>query len=135
MRISARRRLRRLAGTVAGLFVLYAVVLGLVVPPIARSVAQKKLTAALHRPTTIERIVVNPFTLSVSVRGLVVRERDGGPFLAFDELFVDLQLMSAIRRGAIVREVTLRRPSLTVTRQTPQRYSFSDLLEREPGAP
>ena len=43
--------------------------------------------------------------------------------------------MSILRRGAVVREVTLLRPAITVARETPQRYSISDLLESEPSPP
>jgi uncharacterized protein involved in outer membrane biogenesis len=53
-------------------------------------------------------------------------------FVVGDELYVNVQLMSLLRRGAIVREVTLSRPAITIVRETPQRYSFSDLLEPAP---
>jgi hypothetical protein len=45
------------------------------------------------------------------------------------------RLMSIIRRGAIVREVTLRRPAITLVRQSAQRYSISDLIEGDPSPP
>ena len=79
------RTRRRIAITLASIVATWAILIGLVAPPIARSVAEKKLTAALHRRTTIAKIVVNPFTLALTVRGFAVRDRDGGPFVAFDE--------------------------------------------------
>ncbi|HEX8952525.1 MAG TPA: DUF748 domain-containing protein, partial [Polyangia bacterium] len=114
---------------------LWGLLVGVIAPPIARSVAEKKLTAALHRRTTIDKIVINPFSLALTVRGFQIRDRDGGPFVAFDELYVNVQLMSLIRRGVVVREVTLRRPAITLVRETRQRYSISDLLEGEPSPP
>ena len=135
IRWPTRRGWRRTGITLASIVGVYAVLVGLIAPPIARSVAEKKLSAALHRRTTIAKIVVNPFTLALTVRGFAVRDRDGGPFVAFDELYVNVQLMSILRRGAVVREVTLLRPAITLARETPQRYSISDLLESEPSPP
>lgn len=52
---------------------VFFVVLGLVgffiAPPIVKSLAVDKLSAALHRKVSVEKIRINPYALSVTVRG------------------------------------------------------------------
>ena len=44
-------------------------------PPIAKSLLTKKLSQALHREVTIQQIKTNPYALSLTVRGFLVKDR------------------------------------------------------------
>jgi uncharacterized protein involved in outer membrane biogenesis len=131
----SKRLWRRLAYFVGGAIGLYAVLGFLVVPPIARSVAEKQLSALLHRRTTIGRVRLNPFLLALTVERFDLRDRDGGPFVAVERLHVDAQAASLWRGGVIVREIEVRAPAITIVRETPERYSFTDLIEQFSGGP
>jgi uncharacterized protein involved in outer membrane biogenesis len=122
--------LRKLARRAAIAVVVYALLGFVVVPRVARVVAEKKLGELLHRRTTIERVALNPFTLEVTIDRLAVADRDGGPFVSFERLFVDFQALSVVKGGVIVRDVILQGPAITVVRETPERYSFTDLIEQ-----
>ena len=114
---------------------LYALLGFVVIPRVARSVAESKLTALLHRQVTIGKVSLNPFTFGVTIDGFAVRDCQGGPFVAFDQLYLDLQAVSVIHGGVILREITLRGPAITIVRETPDTYGFSDLIDQFSGGP
>ena len=128
-------RTRKLLGIAAGLVVLWAGVGFLVLPPLLRPVIERKLAESLHRPVKVRRLSLNPFALSATLEGLDVRDRDGiRPFLSFERLYVNLESSSLFRRGPVVREVLLEKPSVTLVRMEDGTYSISDLLEAKAGA-
>ncbi|HTS53165.1 MAG TPA: DUF748 domain-containing protein [Burkholderiales bacterium] len=112
-----------------GLVALFALVGFFAVPPIAKHYLVKNLSESLGRQVTIQDLKINPFALSAALRGFSVKE-PGGPevFVSFEELFVDLQAESVIRRGPIVREIRLERPYVHILRRDDGSYNFSDLL-------
>jgi uncharacterized protein involved in outer membrane biogenesis len=102
----------------------------LVLPPIVKSVLVKQLSEKLHRPVEIRTIRINPFALSVRVDGFSMKDRAGsGPFLSFEELYLNLQAASLVRGGPVLREILLRSPSVTVVRNEDLTYNFSDILD------
>jgi uncharacterized protein involved in outer membrane biogenesis len=108
---------------------VYAIVGFLVLPPIAKSLLVKRLSETLHRPVAIRAIRINPFSLSARVEGFSMQDRgSAGPFVSFEELYLNLQIASLYRRGPVLREVLLRSPSVTLIRNEDGTYNFSDLL-------
>src|SRR5262249_59658299 len=93
---------RRILILVAGFFAIWAIVGFLVLPGILRGVAERKLSESLHRPVTLRRLALNPFTLSAALEGLDVKEKGGaGPFLSFERLVVNIQAVSVLRGGPL----------------------------------
>jgi hypothetical protein len=106
-----------------------------VVPPILKNVLIDKLSSGLHRGVSIRQVKVNPFMLSATIRGALIKEPNGQDrFISFDELYVNLQLMSIIKRGIVLSEVKLVGPHVTIIRNKDGTYNFSDLLESKPKA-
>jgi uncharacterized protein involved in outer membrane biogenesis len=114
--------------TVTGFFVL---------PPIVKSVLTKQLSANLHREVTIGQVRINPYTFSVTVRGLAVKERSSAAtFVSCKELYVNLEGTSLLRLALILKEIRLTEPYINVVRKDDLSYNFSDLLEADkPAAP
>ncbi|MDH5203924.1 MAG: hypothetical protein OEW69_11810, partial [Nitrospirota bacterium] len=56
--------------------VIFSLVGFFIVPPILKSVLTKKLSEELHRQVAISQVKVNPFMLSVTLRGFLVNERN-----------------------------------------------------------
>jgi len=54
----------------------YGLIGSLVLPPVLHHLLTTRLAKHLCRPTTIEQVPINPFSLSLSVRGLKVNELD-----------------------------------------------------------
>ncbi len=134
-RLISLHRLRQLliwSGAVFAALILFAF-FGL--PPLARSFLMQKLSETLHREVTIQQITINPFTLSLTVRGVAVKERETpDTFVSFDQLFINLQSLSALRWALIVKEVRLDRPYIRIVQHQDGSYNFSDLLIGESSA-
>ncbi len=116
---------------IAAAFALISVIGFFVLPLVIKPIAQEKLTAALHRHVSIEKISINPYALSVTIRGFKISEPAPapGPFVAFDELYVNLYgLSSLFQRKLNVEEITLTKPYISITREEDSSYNFSDLL-------
>ena len=79
---------------------------------------------------TIRDIRVNPFELSVSVRGLAISERDApGTWISAEEIFANLQLASVIRGGPVLSEIRLSRLYVNIVRRPDGSYNFTDLID------
>ncbi|MCD4715515.1 MAG: DUF748 domain-containing protein, partial [Desulfobacterales bacterium] len=109
--------------TVCGFFIL---------PPVLKSISAKKLSENLHREVAIEDIKINPYKLSMTIKGFVVREPDGSkPFASFDSLYLNLQIISALKLGLIVKELRIDRPYVHIVRKDETHFNFSDLLKEK----
>jgi hypothetical protein len=123
------KKLLKIALWAVGLVALFAVLGFFAVPPIAKHYLVKSLSEMLGRQVAIQAVKINPFALTAVVRGFSVKE-PGSPevFVSFEELFVDLQAESVIRRGPILREIRLQRPYVHIVRHDDGSYNFSDLV-------
>ncbi|MDR2548798.1 MAG: DUF748 domain-containing protein [Desulfobulbus sp.] len=65
-----------------------------------------------HCRAEVESIRLNPFLLTVEIKGLSLRQADGQPLLSFDRFFVDLETESLWRRALVLRELTLVKPEV-----------------------
>ena len=123
-------RLRKILGIAAGLLVLWAIAGFLLLPRLLRPVVERKLAAALHRPVTLSRLSLNPFTLSAALEGLNVKERDGAtPFFSFERLSVNVEGVSLLKGGPVIRAITLTKPFMTLVRHEDGTYNVQDLLD------
>jgi uncharacterized protein involved in outer membrane biogenesis len=96
----------------------------------------RKLSENLHREVTIGDIKLNPYTLSLTVKKLMINERDRSePFFSFDELFVNLQTISIYEKGLVLKEIRLKDLYIKVNRNPDESYNFSDLMEKKTSPP
>lgn len=113
----ARRWRRRLLW--AGLVLLaYVVILGGVVPRIARGLAEKRLAALTGGPVRIGSLHFHPLALRLQVRDLSLAEPDGTVFLAWSNVLVDLQASSLWRREVVLRRFAVEAPVLRIRRDS-----------------
>jgi hypothetical protein len=114
----------------AGVVALLAALTYFVLPGFLLSHAEQKVAEIAHRRLTLQKVEINPLTLSLTVRGLSLYEPDGKTvFAAFDELQVKASLGSLLHFAPVVREVRLIHPSLRVVLLSPHHYNFDDLLQ------
>lgn len=125
-------------------FLVFIGVVGFFILPAAlKPVLTKKISAALHRETSIEQIRINPFALSATIRGLKLGDPGlSTPFVAFDELYANVDTITSIfRRAFILEEIRLDHPTVGLIRKSDGSYNFSDLIpkedegKKEPAAP
>lgn len=129
-------RLRRIAIWLVSIFVALGVILGLAAPPLLRGKLASILSDKFHRPVTLEQIKINPYTMTVALRGLLMKERQGGATaLSFEELFIDLDIRSLLRLAPVVEELKLTKPYVTAVRHTDGKYNFQDLIDEFTSGP
>ena len=129
-------RTRKIAIWCTGIVVGLGVLLGLAAPPLLRGKVASELSKTLHRPVTIEQIKINPYTMTVAVRGFLMKEKQGDTAaLSFDELFVDLDIRSLFRLAPVVQELRLTKPYVNLVRQADGKYNFQDLIDEFTSGP
>lgn len=109
--------------------VIYAVLGFLVLPPIVKWQLLKRLPLAMQRMAHIEAVAVNPFALSLSLRGLVLSEADGRTFVACSNFYVNFEAFGSLwHRAWTFNEIELVRPYGYLARLTNGQFDFSNLL-------
>lgn len=99
-------------------------------PGFIKSKAQQVVAEQLHRKLTIEDISFNPFSLSVTMKGVTLSERDSEEiFVSFDRLYVNVSTFSAFTFSPIIREVELENPYIHFSRTQNNQYNISDIIE------
>jgi hypothetical protein len=121
------RRAKWLIG-IASAFLIYTVVGFLVVPAVIKSQMEKRLPPMLGRPVAVAEVKVNPYTLSLTLRGFAVNETNGSPFAGFDEFFATLKYSSFVRHGWAVEEIYLTHPFAGLVRAKDGKLNFDDIL-------
>lgn len=102
----------------------------LILPVIVREKAAIAISSATGRPARIEKVGINPLTLTLTVSGLSVDTAAGEPFVTIGTLRASLGLASIVRGALIVTDISIDRPSAKFSRLAANRYSFSDIVER-----
>jgi outer membrane protein OmpA-like peptidoglycan-associated protein len=109
---------------------LYAVTGFLVVPAIIKSKAPAIIEQQLGRQATVNQIRLNPFALSLTVRGFAIKEPDGESFAGFEELYLNFQVSSLFRLAFTFGDVSLINPYGHVKILADGNLNFSDLLAK-----
>jgi len=136
--VAQARRTRRI---VIGLLVA-VIVIGLLgffaAPPLIRHIAEQQLSAQLDRPASIERIALNPYTLSFEADRVHIGEAPAnlsagtksGDFIDIERLIVRPSWSSLFRLAPIINELKVDSPRFHIVRFDAQRFNFSDLVEK-----
>jgi hypothetical protein len=123
-------RRRKLALWLIYLLVVYAVLGFLILPPIIRSVMVKELSRELDRDVSIQKIKINPFAFSTTVRGLLIKDKDGQPFISWDEVYVNFKLSSLFAKAWTFKEISTSKPFMHVRINEDGTFNFSDIIAR-----
>ncbi len=123
-------RLRKLLFWAIGLFLVYTIVGFFVLPPIIRSVAVKQLSQQLGREVTIQQVKLNPFAFSATIRGVLIKEKNGAPFLSWDEAFGNFQVTSLFGHTWVFKELRTSQPYVHVEMNGDGTFNFSDILNK-----
>ena len=123
------RRTKKIIRWCGGFLVLFTLFGFFVLPPVLKMILVKKLSENLHRQVSIQKIKINPYALTLDVKGFVVKERGSAEkFASLDEIFVNLSSLSLAKRAIILEEARIVKPYCKVVRQKDESYNFSDLM-------
>ncbi|HWU67403.1 MAG TPA: DUF748 domain-containing protein [Stenotrophobium sp.] len=135
MNLLKKRWLKIIAGLVIFIAV-YGVAGHWLLPLWLKSFVPRQIQQATGRAASIGQIAINPFALTVRVDGLTVFGPDGHtPAARIGELYADLSLSSLIHRALVIDEIRIQHPQLAFARLTPERFSYSDIVDRLRNAP
>ena len=123
-------RRKKLAVWTAAVFLFYTVLGFFLLPPIVRVIAEKQLSKHLDRPVTIQKVRLNPYMLSATIRGLLVKDKDGEPLVSWDEAYVNFQFASLFTHAWVFKEVSLSQPFVRVRVNKDYTLNFSDIVAR-----
>ncbi|MBI9083145.1 MAG: DUF748 domain-containing protein [Desulfobacterales bacterium] len=115
------------------LLLVYTVIGFFIAPMVAESILPEKLSAALNRKVQIGDIAINPFRLTVAIRGLQIDETDDSPFAAVDEIFVDAELAPALAGTWTLSTLRVSAPRVHILRNRDGGFNFSDMAPKDAG--
>jgi uncharacterized protein involved in outer membrane biogenesis len=123
-------RTRKIAIWVVSIVVAIGILGALVAPYVLRGVLADQLTAKFRRQVSIEQIRINPYAMTATVRSFLIKERGGtAAAVSFDELHLNIELMSLFRWGLVVKELRLVKPYVNLVRQEDFKYNFQDIID------
>jgi hypothetical protein len=121
-------RKRKLIIWAGALLLTYTLVGFVVLPFIIRRVAVKQLAKELNREVAIESVRLNPYTFSVTTRGLKIKDPDAETLLAWDEVHVNFQLVSLVSHAWSFKEISVLNPYARVQMNQDRSLNFSDII-------
>ena len=134
--IARHPRTRKIAIWVVSIFIAIGVLFGLAAPPLIRGKVASALSDKFHRQVSIEQIKINPYALSLTVRGFLMKERQSAsPAVSFDELYVNLELQSIFRLAPVIKALQIAKPYISLIRNDDRKYNFQDLIEEFTSGP
>jgi hypothetical protein len=128
-------RWRKSSLWLAAAFLLYTLIGFLLVPALVKWQLVKQLPAATKRQAAVRQVKFNPWTLSLTIRGLALNEPDGHPFACWEELYVNFQASSLFRWSWTFKEIRLVRPFLEVLRFPDGQINLANLVAPAEPAP
>jgi hypothetical protein len=111
---------------------LYTLVGFFLVPPILKWQLTKRLPDITKRQVMVGQVKVNPWTLSLAVRELELKEPDGRPFASWQEFYVNFQASSLFRWAWTFKEIRLVKPFGEIILLKDGRLNFANMLEQPP---
>jgi hypothetical protein len=127
------RILKRCAIAFVILFVLTGVVGYFIFPYVLKAVIVSKGSEYLNRKLSVEKIDINPYTMTVRITGFSLTEPSGKEtFVSFKELFVNINgSFSLAKRALILEAVSLDGFYAGITRHPDGTYNFTDLIKEK----
>ena len=92
--------------------------------------AVKQLSKQLDREVSIQKVKLNPFAFSTAIRGLLIKDKDGEPFVSWDEVYVNFQLSSFLGHPWVFKEISVTGPFARVQMNKDGTFNFSDLIAK-----
>ncbi|MGY0197311.1 DUF748 domain-containing protein [Leptothrix sp. BB-4] len=124
------RRLLIGVASLAGLALLWTLLIGVWLPGFVKTRAEAAASDALGVPVTIERIEIAPWQVALTVQGLRIGAADA-PLATLGRLHADVALRQSLwLRAPVVERLSVEAPALNVERLDAQRFNFSPIVDR-----
>ena len=118
----------RIAILVFALLLVYTLVGFFLVPYLIKAYGIPAVAEKLQRPVLVKEVEFNPFKLALRLTGFEIRERDDAPLIGFDEFFVNLRVVSLIRRAYVFDTIRFTVPYVSVRVFKDGRVNLAELV-------
>ena len=124
--------LRKVAIGATVALLLFGAIGYLAIPKLVRWGVETVASRELGRPVKVESVGANPYTLSITLRGLVVDGAPGdtSPLLTVQEAIANASLESVFRRAPVLDSLRIVGLTANLVRLDQQRFNFSDIIDR-----
>lgn len=123
-------RIPRALKITALVYLAYLALMTLVAMPALNILAPRIYREQTGRELHLGKIILlNPFTLALSVRDASSANADGSHFWSFDRLHINVSMASLWQRHLVLDELQLNGLDLQIEQKTAQRYNFSEILD------
>ncbi|HET6460973.1 MAG TPA: DUF748 domain-containing protein [Syntrophales bacterium] len=110
-------------------FVLFTVIGFFVIPPLLKPYLIETLSKTLNRQVSLANIGLNPYTLTLTLRGFEIKEpKSDETFASFEEMVINMDIRSVFKRAPVIGKFILRKPYAHLVRNKDKTYNFADLL-------
>ncbi len=92
---------------------------------------QDKLTRALDRSVSIEKMSVNPFFLTAGIEGFKISGKNKEDFVSANKIFINLSASSIFILTPVVSELLLEKPYIKIIQHADGSFNFSDLMKKD----
>lgn len=130
-----RQKIQRIAIWSSGFVALWAVVAGLILPPIVRHVAENQLSKKLGSSCTLEKVRFNPFTLRLTAENLDVPLPDGEKCFSLERFEVRVSPAGIYRFAPVLSDLRLINPHLEMTLRQDGSLSVTELAQTSKNKP
>ncbi len=124
-------RSKKILAISGAVIVLYALVGFFLVPVLGKNIIREKLAEALNREVTLDRMTVNPFSLTAGMEGLSIMDKDKDVFVSADKIFINLSAASLFILTPSVSELSLEKPHIKIIQNADGSFNFSDLMKKD----
>ena len=93
---------------------LYSLIGFLIAPMLIRWYAPKYIHENMQCQASLDKVRINPFSLTFEIKGFRLKQADGSPLAGFERFFINYQVSSLFHWAAVFREISLDRPVLHI---------------------
>ncbi|MGZ8151840.1 MAG: DUF748 domain-containing protein [Methylovulum sp.] len=107
-------------------------------PVLLKSYLPQIIQDQTGRKASIEAIEIDLFPVRLALHGFEIQEKNGQPFAAFDEFFVEVDTSASIKQTALViNNLRLKKPFVHIAQEKNGAFNFQELVKEdtEPQAP
>jgi hypothetical protein len=113
-----------------GILALLLIIIAAITPPVAKRLVEKHDVEYTGREITVGNIILNPFTVAISLNDLVMFEQESDTvFMSAERVRVRVSLLKLLRGVYEIRSVKVASPEIRVVRDD-SLFNFTDLVEK-----
>lgn len=116
-------------------FAVYSIFGFLIAPAVLKWQLLKQLPSITKRNVDVRQVRMNPWTLSLTIRDLRLKEPGGAEFASWEELYVNFQASSLLRWSWTFKKIRLARPFGMVILQKDGKLNFANMFPEAAAAP